>query len=67
MKYVALRRPVKRNRGNTKSVINHTDPAPDYNTIKSISEAIVKYCKVELTFAAWTSNQIGSRSWFFLA
>ena len=26
----------------------------------------MKYCKVELTFA-WTSNQIGSRSWFFLA
>ena len=70
VKYVALRRPVERNRGRTKSVINHTDPAPDYNTIKSISEpeseAIVKYCKVELTFA-WTSNQIGSRSWFFLA
>ena len=42
------------------------DSDPAYNTIKSISEAIVKYCKVELTFA-WTSNQIGSRSWFFLA
>ena len=50
MKYVALRRPVEQNRGGTKSVINNSDPAPDYNTIKLNSEAIVKYCKVELTF-----------------
>ena len=66
MKYVALRRPVERNWGRTKSVINHTEPAPDYNTIKSISEATKKYCKVELTFqVSWTPNWV--RSWFFLA
>ena len=41
------------------------DSDPAYNTIKSISEAIVKNCKVELTFAAWTSNQ-GPDLGFFL-
>ena len=41
------------------------DSDPAYNTIKSISEVIVKYCKVELTFA-WTSNQIGADLGFFL-
>ena len=53
MKNIALRRSVERNWGRTKSVIDHTDPvfsAPDYNTIKSISEVIVEYCQVGLTF-----------------